>query len=53
MSQLTRVLGVFVAVLAWTGAALAYYANGEIHWRLIAAGVFFAAAPFALPRPAK
>lgn len=49
MNQLARILGILVGLLAWTGAAFAYYANGEIQWGLIAAGVFFAGIPFLLP----
>jgi len=49
MSQLARILGILVGLLAWTGAAFAFYANGEVQWRLIAAGVFFMVVPFLLP----
>jgi hypothetical protein len=44
---LARWLGIVVLVLAWTAAAIEYSNTGNIRWALIAAGIFFAAMPFA------
>jgi len=45
--RLARALGIIVALLAWTAAAIGYSRTGEIRWELIAAGAFFGALPFA------
>ena len=42
-----RWLGILTLVLAWTAAGIEYSNSGEIRWSLIAAGLVFAALPFA------
>ena len=46
--KLARWLGVLTLLLAWTAAAVEYANTGNVRWSLVAAGLFFAAVPFAL-----
>ena len=50
---LARILGLIAGVLAWTAALIGYLDNHRVNVALIAAGVFFAAAPFAAGKKPK